>query len=302
MAGIMALIPLTSGFWLLVVAMLVLGAAESSLDIGANILLVRTQGSGVGPLLNVLHSFFGIGALLSPVVLAAIIAGGLPGTDLYFVLALMLLPLTAWLWCVPGPAPQPTITRTEKIKGSGRIVFLVALFLFLYVGAEVGFGGWIFTYATALKLSTATTAAYLTSGFWAALTVGRILAVPIARRFSYSSILFVDLTGCLASVGIILLFPSSQAALVTGAFGLGLFMASVFPTLLSFANKQLHLTGQMTGGFITGASLGAMLVPPLIGQLFVSIGPRIVVLFAAALLVAMSAVMAMLYRTSQRVN
>jgi fucose permease len=150
MAGIMALIPLTSGFWLLVVAMLVLGAAESSLDIGANILLVRTHGSRVGPLLNVLHSFFGIGALLSPVVLAAIIAGGLPGTDLYFVLALMLLPITAWLWCVRGPAPQTTITRTEKIKGSGRIVFLVALLLFLYVGAEVGFGGWIFTYATAL--------------------------------------------------------------------------------------------------------------------------------------------------------
>jgi FHS family Na+ dependent glucose MFS transporter 1 len=126
--------------------------------------------------------------------------------------------------------------------------------------------------------------------------------VPIARRFSYSSILFVDLTGCLASAGIILLFPSSQAALVTGAFGLGLFMASVFPTLLSLANKQLRLSGQMTGGFITGASLGAMLVPLLIGQLFESIGPRIVVLFVGALLVTMSAVLAMLYRASQRVN
>ncbi len=151
-----------------------------------------------------------------------------------------------------------------------------------------------------LKLSTATAAAYLTSGFSAALTIGRILAVPIARRFSYSLILFVDLAGCLASVTIILLFPKSLGALITGACGLGLFMASVLPTLLSFADKQLHLTGQMTGGFITGASLGAMLVPLVIGQLFESIGPRIVVLFAAFLVVAMSAVMAMLYRASQR--
>ena len=300
MAGIMALIPLMSGFWLLVTAMLVLGAAESSLDIGANILLVRTQRGRVGPQLNALHSFFGVGALLSPIGLAAIIASGYAGIDLYFALSLMLLPIAVWVWRLPGPAPKTPATKTEKIKGSGRLVFLIALFLFLYVGAEVGFGGWIFTYATVLKISTATVAAYLTSGFWAALTLGRILAVPIARRFSHSSILFANLAGCLASVAIMLLFPSSLGALITGACGLGLFMASIFPTLLSFADKQLHLTGQMTGGFITGASLGAMLVPLVIGQLFEAIGPRIVLLFAAGLLVAMSAVMAALCWTSQR--
>src|SRR5215813_10500423 len=76
MAGIMALIPLTSAFWLLLIVMFVLGVAESYLDIGANILLVRTKGSGVGPALNALHSFFGIGALLSPVLLAAVLARG----------------------------------------------------------------------------------------------------------------------------------------------------------------------------------------------------------------------------------
>ena len=206
----------------------------------------------------------------------------------------------AWVWCLPEQTSQTRTTPSEKIKGHGRLVFLVALFLFLYVGAEVGFGGWVYTYATALKLSSATVAAYLASGFWAALTLGRILAVPIARRFSYSSILFVDLTGCMASVAIILLFPNSLSALLTGTCGLGLFMASIFPTLLSFANKQLQLTGQMTGGFITGASLGAMLVPLVIGQLFESIGARIVVLFVAGLLVAMSAAMATLYRVAHK--
>ena len=294
MAGTMALIPLMTGLWLLIIAMFLLGAAESSLDVGANILLVRTQGSGAGPLLNALHSFFGVGALLSPIMLAAIIASGYAGIDLYFALSLMLLPIAIWLWRSQSPAPKTTIQKPERIKGSGRLVFLIALFLFLYVGAEVGFGGWIFTYATVLKISTATVAAYLTSGFWAALTLGRILAVPVARRFSYSSILFVDLAGCLASVAIMLLFPSSLGALITGACGLGLFMASIFPTLLSFADKQLHLTGQMTGGFITGASLGAMLVPLVIGQLFELIGPRVVLLFDAGLLVAMSALMAAL--------
>ncbi|MGH9872985.1 MAG: MFS transporter [Pyrinomonadaceae bacterium] len=300
MAGLMALVPLASRFWILIVAMFVLGAAESSLDIGANILLVRTQGNSVGPLLNALHSFFGVGALLSPLVLAAIVSLGYSGREVYFVLSLMLLPMALWVWRLPSPAPNTTSTKPEKINGGGRLAFLIALFLFLYVGAEVSFGGWLFTYATILKITTATVAAYLTSGFWAALTLGRILSVPIARRFRHSSILFVDLAGCLASIFIILLFPDSLSALITGTCGLGLFMASIFPTLLAFADKQLRLTGQMTGGFITGASLGAMLVPLAIGQLFESIGPRIVVLFSTGLLVAMSAVMAMLYRSSHK--
>jgi len=46
MAGIMALIPVVSAFWLLLIVMFVLGMAESYLDIGANILLVRQRGSG----------------------------------------------------------------------------------------------------------------------------------------------------------------------------------------------------------------------------------------------------------------
>jgi len=300
MAGLMALVPVSSSFRLLIIVMFVLGAAESAVDVGSNILLVWTLGKRVGPLLNALHSFFGIGALLSPAVLAVMVAYGYAGTDVYFVLALMLLPIAVWLWRLPGPAPQATIRTTKKIKGRSRVAFLIALFLFLYVGAEVGFGGWIFTYATVLKLSSATAAAYLTSAFWAALTVGRILAVPVARRFRHSSILFVDLAGCLASVAIILVLPGSVGALISGACGLGLFMASIFPTLLSFADKQLHLTGQMTGGFITGASLGAMLVPLVIGQLFEAIGPRIVIFFVGGLLVVMWAVMAMLYSASQR--
>ncbi len=52
------------------------------------------------------------------------------------------------------------------------------LFFFLYVGAEVGFGGWIFTYAVALDLGSETAAAYLTSAFWGALTFGRLLTIP----------------------------------------------------------------------------------------------------------------------------
>ena len=105
--------------------------------------------------------------------------------------------------------------------------------------------------------------------------MGRLLAIPIATRFRPRSILLGDLVGCLVSVGIILLWSNSLIATWVGTFGMGLSMASVFPTTISLAERRMTITGRVTGWFFVGASAGAMLLPWLIGQLFDSIGPRV---------------------------
>jgi FHS family Na+ dependent glucose MFS transporter 1 len=151
---------------------------------------------------------------------------------------------------------------------------LIALFLALYAGAEVSFGGWIFTYSIKLNLSSETTAAYLTSAFWGTFTLGRLLAIPLATRFRPRSILFSDLVACLVCVGIILSWPHSLIVLWLGTLGTGLAMASVFATMLSMAERLMTITGKMTGWFLVGASGGAMSVPWLIGQFFEFIGPK----------------------------
>ena len=144
--------------------------------------------------------------------------------------------------------------------------------LLFYVGAEAAFGGWIYTYAVALDLSGATTAAYLTSAFWGALTFGRLVGIPIAARFRPRTILLVDLLGCLASVGVILVWTSSPVAVWLGALGLGFSMASIFPTAISLAERRIPITGAVTGWFLVASSIGAMSVPWLIGQLFEPVG------------------------------
>ena len=52
------------------------------------------------------------------------------------------------------------------------LVTLIALFFFLYVGAEVSAGGWIYSFALKSGIATVSSAAYLTSVFWAAFTAG----------------------------------------------------------------------------------------------------------------------------------
>ncbi len=152
---------------------------------------------------------------------------------------------------------------------------MISLLLALYVAAEVAFGGWIYTYAMALGVSDETTAAYLTSAFWGALTLGRLLGVPMAARYRPRSLLLADLMGCLVSVGFLLLAPGTAVATWLGTLGLGLAMATIFPTALSLAERRIPITGRVTGWFLVASSLGAMLLPWVIGQLFEPLGPQI---------------------------
>jgi len=285
-AATMALVPLTALLWALSAILLILGVAEGVLDVGGNTLLVWTHRDKVGPFMNGLHFFFGLGAFLSPIIIAqaVLISGDI--TWAYWVLALLAVPVMVWLLPLPSPAAQtdPTaapIEHIDHLPSPARqrvLVALIAAFFFLYVGAEIGFGGWVFTYAVEFDLSDETTAAYLTSAFWGALTLGRLLAIPVAARYRPRSILTGDLAGCFTSLGVILLWPHSLAAIWAGAVGLGLSMASIFPTTLSLAERRMTITGRITGWFFVGGSAGGMSLPWLIGQFFESIGPRMMML------------------------
>lgn len=286
MSVMAALVPVMPSLLLLVAAVFILGAAEGVLDVGGNTLLVWTHRRAVGPFMNALHFFFGVGAIASPVIVAQAMLTGAGVAWAYWVIALSILPAAFWLLRVPSPKPQTSAKETEVSRVNNPLVVLIALFLFLYVGAEVGFSGWIYTYSVALGLSGETASAYLTSAFWGSFTVGRLLGIPIAARFSPRAILLCDLAGCLTSASILLLWPRSPALIWVGTLGLGFSMASVFPAMLAFAERRMTITARMTGWFIVGASAGCMSLPWLIGQLFESVGPRALMFMILADVVA----------------
>ncbi len=303
MAAMAALIPLIPLLWLLAVVMLILGMAEATVDVGGNTLLVWVHRREVGPFMNGLHFFFGVGSFLSPIIIAqaVLISGSIMWA--YWALAVLILPAAIWLLRWPSPtatATSPDDTAGDVPRVNPLLVVLIALFFFLYVGAEVGFGGWVFTYAVTLDLSGETTAAYLTSAFWGALTLGRLLTIPVAARVRPRFILLGALLGCLASVGIILIWSGSLAALWAGAFGLGFSMAPIFPTTISLAERRMTITGRVTSWFFVGASLGGMSLPWLIGQLFESVGPRAMMFAVLADLALAVGIFAVLILRSSR--
>ena len=301
MAVMMAIMPLAAQIWLLFAAMFLLGAAEGSMDVGANTLLVWVHGGRVGPFMNGLHFFYGVGAFLCPLLLAYTLA--LPNGLALSYWLLSVLTLLAVPFLLRLPSPQNTLAGQGHPDGQPldyKLVTLIALLLCLYVGAEVSYGSWIYKYVVQLNVGDEAVAAYLTSAFWGALTVGRLAGVPIAARLRPRVILFADLTGCFISILIGLLWPSSLTALSIATIGLGVSMASVYPTALTLAERRIKITGRVTGFLIVGGSSGGMLLPLLIGQLFERNGARVMMLAVLADLILTAAVMIVLIRHSNK--
>lgn len=273
----MAAMPLVGELSLLLAVMLVLGTAEGALGVGGNALMVWVHGSGVAPFMNALHFSYGVGGFIAPLIIARTLSADNTIRTSYFVLAAIILPTAILLLRIASPpgATVKTDAGTRGSKSDYRLVFLIALLLCLYIGAEVSFGSWIYSYVLKLNIGNETQAAFLTSLFWGSLTLGRLLGVPIGARFRPRTILLADLIGCFVSVGIAILWPESITAITIATVLAGLSMASVYPTALTFAERRMTITGQVTGFLIVGGSVGGMIVPLVIGQLFEAIGPRV---------------------------
>ena len=271
--GIMvAMVPIATSRWTLFSVVLILGLFKGALDVGCNTLLLWVHNETVGPFMNGLHAFFGVGAFISPLITAQVLS--LTGDIywVYWVFAIVTFPLAFWIWRLPSPASRAVPTHHQSSSFPLLPVMIMVLCFVLYVGGEAGYGAWIYTYAFTLKFGTEVTAAYLTSAFWGSFTLGRLLGIWVSTQAKPLTILYLDFAGCLVSVGLILLFPGSNVLLWIGTILFGISQASIFPTFLTLAEERMHITGTIAGLFLVGAGVGGMILPWLIGQAFVKVG------------------------------
>jgi FHS family Na+ dependent glucose MFS transporter 1 len=270
-----ALVPVLHALWFLVAVFFLLGAFQGTLDVGCNTLLTWIHAEKVGPFMNGLHFFFGIGTFLAPLIFARVVLASNEIRWAYWFFSLLALPVAAWLWLLPSPS----IRRRPPEAAGGRSVnglfLLIVLFFVLSVGLEFGYGNWIYTFSTRVNLASQTSAAYLTSAFWGAFTIGRLLGIGLSVRLRPQAILLADLAGSLAALAVLLLWPDSTLALWAGTILMGLSIASVFATAMAFAERLVHLTGVLVGWIFVGTGIGMMLIPWLVGQLFQRISPRV---------------------------
>jgi fucose permease len=258
------------------------GFAEGILNNGANTLMVWTHREKVSPYMNGLHFSFGLGAFLSPLLVAQVVE--IPGAYRWIFVGLGALMAMAGLRAATLPgSPRAAHPSQDEAGTAGphripaSIILTAALFLFFYVGAEIAFGGWIYTYTVELALAPAAQAAYITSGFWLAFTIGRLVSVPLATRYTPSQLIAAALLGCVVFMSIVVMFADSAAALWVAALGTGFCMAPVYPSGFTLAVQGLRLTARASGVILLGDSFGAMILPWLVGEVLGAAGPRAMV-------------------------
>lgn len=271
-------VPSIHSIYFLGFLLFILGIAEGMLDVGNNTMIFWLHGDRVPPFMNGLHAFFGVGTTLAPLIVAQVLLSTKDITWSYWILGLFLLLPALSLPRFKSPAPL-----TQESSNSSRSVpiFLLVIscmIFFLYVGSELGFGGWIYTYTMQQPFGNPVTAAGVNAAFWLGFTLSRLLSIPLATRLKPDRILWIDLFGTIISLGIILLVPNQIWALWLGSIGTGVFMASIFPTILNDAQTRMHMSGNITSWFFVGASMGGMVLPFLIGQMIGPFGSQAVIL------------------------
>lgn len=275
MTAMLLLVPLASLLWILAGILFILGIGEGILDVGGNTLLVWVHGSRVGPYMNGLHFFFGLGALLSPIIVAQTIRLSGDINWAYWVLALMTFPLIiVFLRLASPPIHGSEGTHGDRDRNY-LLVVLIGLFFFFHVGAELSYGGWIYTYALRRGIANETMAAYLNSSYWGALTLGRLIGIPVSTRLKPGAMLIIDLLGCFVACAVVLIWNDSAAATWVGTILMGMSLASLFPTSINLAERNMKITGAVTSWFLVGSSIGAMFFPWLIGQYIETTGPHV---------------------------
>ncbi|MFN8456608.1 MAG: MFS transporter [Anaerolineae bacterium] len=262
LAVALALMPEISLFWILVTVVLLAGLAEGTIDVGGNTLLVWLYRHHVGPYMNGLHLFFGIGAIIAPLLIAQVIQWSGSINWAFWLLAVLPLPTALWLLRLPSPKAQPTSVEGASGQTDRRLVALTILFFFLYVGVEVSFGGWVFTYAVKQNLATEAAAAYLTSAFWGAFTLGRLVSIPISLRVRPRYILLWDLIGTVIFLAILVIWPNSEMALWIGVLGVGAVDCLRLPYHYVAGGPPHECDWSDCRIIFVGASIGAKLILP----------------------------------------
>lgn len=184
--------------------------------IGTLILVAVTEGTAVA--MSRLEVFFGVGALLMPLVAGWLIRAEMWRYSFLLVSTLAFVMLLAWgkgnfkeLNAVLNAREE---RRKEKgsllrqYQGSRGLMLLVfILFFFLYVGTEMSFVNFLPSMLIEKVGTDKATAALSVTLFWIAMTVGRLFAGIIAEKISYSryvisgSLISFFLISCFALVG-----------------------------------------------------------------------------------------------------
>jgi fucose permease len=291
-------IALKPPYALLLIVRLFQGMAIAIIEAGLNMFFASLPNNNA--LLNYLHAFYGVGALLGPLIASTILALSWGWNSAYLAWSLLALPLLIGLFTL---FRQPTFgAAREEQSGKGEdrllialkipVVWLATLFLLFYVGIEVSLGNWGYTFLLENRHESDLLAAWIVSGYWLGLTLGRFVLNYIAERLrlGISGLMYTCMSGIVLGIVLIWLMPGDVVAAVA-FFLIGTSLGPIYPSTVALLPELVPgrlLSSAM--GFLIGLSIiGIALFPWIAGTLAQYIGITSLLPYTLGLTVVMLA-------------
>lgn len=242
----------------------VIGIGFGGLDLGLNLLVAHSAGRGRSALLNALNGAYGFGAVAGPIFISRLGQDHL--APLYGGAAVVALALVPAVAGISGRLPV-TPRDAARPRGGGLLVLIFLVGFAFYVGTETGVGGWMTSHLESAGFGSVD-AASLTSGFWLAMAIGRLLAALIPERVPPATVI---ISGSAVAAVALLVALSGHAApfayIVTG-----LAIAPIFPTAIAWLAKLRPGDSRSTSWMFPATMVGGGIIPPAIGVAIAGVG------------------------------
>ncbi|XP_075732183.1 sodium-dependent glucose transporter 1A-like isoform X2 [Rhipicephalus microplus] len=292
------------------------GFSMGALDTGANVWLINLWPSGCGPVLQVYHLAFGVGAFIAPFVAEPFLScntsvtanttrhGGLligagtlsrePQLPFAFGIVSGFIALVATsmfvVYLVDRSDCKPSGGEQSSQPVNLVLVGLLGCYIMAYLGLECSYGQMLATFAVESDLRmTKSEAAYLTSLYFLTFTVARIGSVLWSMLAGPSCILITCQLLTAVIFTLLVVFGDSSATWLWTLSGLaGVSLAAIFAAAVSYTVQFVVMTNRLMSMVTVAASLGTM-VPPLFVGLFIEKDPMMFTYVCLATALIMSA-------------
>ena len=266
-------------FGSILVVVFFMGMAHGTIDVGSNTMLIWTHGDNVGPWLNGLHAFYGVGTFLAPLIvtksldLTGDFASAFRIFAAGFLIVIVLLNLLSSPKIEDGRKTDATETKDFVAKPVKWNVLIASISIaMLYCGALNAFDGWLFTYLTKDGMP-ALKAGQINSLTWGAFTLSRLAFIFLTRIIKERQIVMGSIFGWVFAPMIGFFFRDSIVMLQVSVVLLGASLGPLFATLMTIVKKNMDMSGKTTSLFPVGNAIGMATVPLLAGVLFEFVGP-----------------------------
>lgn len=281
-----------NSYLILIICAPIIGISGALIEISTNTTVATIYKDTRSSSLNLLHVFFGVGALIGPFFSGCLISRGIHWSYVYLsIFSFSLLPFFLFL-----PQRFPEKTEGDKIDISlifkvmkNRLIIYVGIISLLYAGVEFAINTFVVSYMEKTHFLSKLTASSFLTLFWFFVAIGRLLCIPIGKKIKEEDMLWWL---SLFSVVFFLLFLLSRDVIFLGInISLsGLFFSGIFAILIAIGvSKFPHHIGTVSGVVILFAGVGMALVPYIAGVISDMFSIRIALFVMWGFLVLMSA-------------